>query len=141
MQVGNWDGHRSSLRRLSVPLEQKCREEIVGVASVGYSALPCLWADPQCAKAISTVPSCENTNSFGHLLKFEMHWPSLSKFLSDLYSASRETAKRSGAPSAGGRHKAGLSAGRCFCSEQHGGVGLKSLLLCADMACNLLLKF
>lgn len=59
--------------------------------------------------------------------------PSLSKFLNELCTVSRETAERSGAPPAGGRYEAGLSARRCFCSEQHGAVGLKPLLLCADV--------
>lgn len=74
------------------------------------------------------MPTRENTNSVGQLLGFEMHLPSLSKFLGDLHSASRETVKKSGAPSAGGRYEAGLSAGRCFCSEQHGVVELSALL-------------
>lgn len=64
--------------RLSVPLEQMCREEFAAAASVRYSAFPCLGVDPQCAKATSKVPMAENITSVRQVLVFEIH---LAKFI------------------------------------------------------------
>lgn len=93
-------------RRLSVPLEQKCKEEIVGVASVATQLSPVYELTHNVQKQSSLCPHVKTQTQLGS--SWDLHLPSLSKFLGGLCSVSRETAKRSGAPRAGGRSEAGL---------------------------------